>query len=698
MTLEGTVARVKFHSADNGYSILDVYAGKAFPDTIVGYIPQIKEGDKLKAEGDWTTHPKFGAQFKASYIEVAAPNTEAGIVAFLTTMVKGIGETRAKMIVKKFGKETIKIIDSTPGMLREIPGIGETRLNAIVESWQASREMRNTMVYLQGFGVTPGFAVKIWKFYKEKTKEVLREDPYKITDIWGIGFKIADKIAMQMGMPVDSPARAKAGVLYALNNAAETEGHVFLKSNELRKKVLELLAVEDIDIEPHIHVLAKEEKIVVEGEAIYHPFYWEAEAGAATNIKRIMESRKDPIKIRAEAFISKYEKENNITFSEEQTQAITMMTSNTGAISVTGLPGTGKTSVCKALMSLFEAENLTYSLCAPTGKAAERLSQVTGREAKTVHRLLGSRGDFFEYNRKNTLKTDVVLCDETSMVDMVLFWRLTEAIASGTRLVLIGDTAQLPSVGAGNVLGDIVASGAVPVIALKKIFRQAEASPIILNAHRINAGEKVAFGGDFTMVDAENDGIPHLLRKAIPELMTQYGEVQVLSPMHKGESGVGRLNEELQNALNPPMGQGQMTRGFLTLRVADRVVQLKNNYDKEVFNGMTGRVADIDTENDKVFVEFSGRIVEYDFDETDELKLSYALTVHKSQGSEFECVVLCLTTSHYIQLNRKLLYTGVTRAKKQLIIIGQKKALYMAINNDMVKTRNSNLANKLCKG
>ncbi len=697
-SIQGQVEKVRYHNSDNGFSILVVASGKVFSDVIVGHVPEIKEGDQIRAEGVWGSHPKFGDQFKANYIEVAPPSDEAGIIAFLSTMVKGIGESKAKLIVKKFGKNTIQILDSHPERLKEIPGIGESRSKDIASSWQANREMREVMIYLQKYGITPGYAVKIWKAYKERTKEVLRENPYIIADeIWGIGFKIADGIAMKLGIPKDSPLRIKAGVLYALNDAAEREGHVFLTNEQLYERAIKLLAIDDsVDINPYIQMLSEDKKIVVEGDAVYNRLFWTAEVSSVNNVKRIMAGAVVPMSVKAGAFIRHYESMNNISFSDDQIRAISMVASDTSGVSViTGLPGTGKTSVCKALVSMFEKTDLSYCLCAPTGKAAERLSDVTEREAKTIHRLLGFRGKFFEYNKDNPLPYNVVLADESSMVDLMLFWMLTDAISTGTRLVLIGDTAQLPSVGAGYVLGDIISSKYVPVVSLKKIFRQAEVSNIILNAHRVNAGEKVEFGGDFEFIGVETKNVPDVLKDIVPKLIDKYGEVCVLSPLHKGDAGVGRINEVLQDTLNPVNGQGCMERGFLKLREGDKVVQLKNNYDKDVFNGMTGMVTSIDSDNSKVYVKFSGKMVEYEYNETDELKLAYSLSVHKSQGSEFECVVLCLTAAHYIQLYRKLLYTGITRAKSKCIIVGEKKAVNMAIKNNMVKKRNTGVVARM---
>ncbi len=699
-TLSGKVERIRYRSDDTGYTVMTVSTGEG-EFTLVCHAIDVKEGDRVRAGGRWVTHKKYGRQFQAAYLEVAPPSDEEGLFAFLTATVKGIGASRARAIIERFGMGAIEVMDNQPERLREVPGIGKSRLRSIMESWEKGRAMREVMIWLQKYGITPGYAVKIWKAYGEKTMETIKENPYRIADdIWGMGFRIADRVALQLGVPRDSPMRVKACILHVLRRAADTEGHVFLFRKEVLKRVGEYIREDGIDPDGCLGVLSREKRVVMEpaeaGLAVYHAMYFKMEENAAQRIFEISTGVKKDLGTDVDKFLLSYARKKNTRLSKEQEDALRHAAGKAGLLVITGLPGTGKTSVCKALLDLYEEAGLEFLLSAPTGRAAERLGEATGRPAKTIHRLLGYNGTVFEHNRDNPLKCGALLVDESSMVDIALFGSLLEAVRPGTRLVLIGDTAQLPSVGPGNVLRDVISSGCATVITLKTIFRQAASSPIVLGAHKINEGKVPEFSEDFAFQETAQEDIPARLRTLVPELMKRYGDVQVLCPMNKGTVGIGNINKVLQEAVNPrSLGKDEMTRGFLRLRTGDRIIQLKNNYKKDVYNGTIGHVAAIDRKDEKVTIVFNGKSVEYDFDELDEIRLAYCISIHKSQGSEFRCVVLCLVNAHYIMLRRKLIYTAVTRARERCVIMGEKRALQMAIRNVNEAPRNTMLAKRV---
>ena len=700
-TITGKVERIRYHSDETGYTVLTLSRGDT-EHTLVCHAIDINEGDSIRATGQWVRHRKYGRQFQASYLEVSPPSDEEGLHAFLTATVKGIGDAKARAIIERFGMETIDIMDNHPERLLEVPGIGKARLDAIVESWEKGRAMRDVMIWLQKYGITPGYAVKIWKAYGDKTMETIKENPYRIADeIWGIGFKIADRVALQLGVPKDSPLRVKACVLHVLRRAAETEGHVFLFEDDVLRRVNEYMGEDSIDTAGCLGVLEKEKRIVVEGaeggKAVYHALYFRLEDKAARRIFEISTGVKEALHVDIAEFIGRYAREKKTHLSAEQEEALRHAAGRAGLLVITGLPGTGKTSVCRAILDLYDEAGLEYLLSAPTGRAAERLGEATGRPAKTIHRLLGYNGTTFEHSGENPIECDALLVDESSMVDIALFASLLEAIERGTRVVLIGDTAQLPSVGPGNVLHDVIASGCATVVTLKEIFRQAASSPIVLGAHRINEGKTPEFGQDFTFEELDQEAIGPRLRSLVPMLMERYeNDVQVLCPMNRGVIGIDSLNKVLQEALNPAaIDKTEVQRGGQTFRTGDRIIQLKNNYNKDVYNGTIGHVLGIDRKDEKLFALFHGRTIEYDFDELDEIRLAYAISIHKSQGSEFRCVVLCLVNAHYIMLRRRLIYTAVTRARERCVILGDRRALQMAIRNVNEATRNTMLAERV---
>jgi len=699
-TLSGKVERIRYRNNETGYTVISIRSAKG-EHTLVCHAIDVKEGDSIRAGGQWVTHRKYGRQFHSTYLEVAPPSDEEGLLAFLTATVRGIGASRARAIVERFGMKAIDIMDNEPERLREVPGIGKARLRSIIESWEKGRAMREVMIWLQKYGITPGYAVKIWKAYGEKTMETIQENPFRIADeIWGMGFKIADRVALQLGVPKDSPMRVKACILYVLKTAADTEGHVFLFEGELLRRVREYIRDHSIDAAGCLGVLCREKKAVVETmgaeKAVFHAMYSRLEDNAARLIFELSTGVKKRLDLDTEEFIREYDRKMNTRLSPEQEEALRHAGGKAGLLVITGLPGTGKTSVCKAILDLYDRGGMEYRLCAPTGRAAERLGEATGRTAKTIHRLLGYNGTAIEHGKRNRLECDAILVDESSMVDIGLFNSLLEAVRKGTRIVLIGDTAQLPSVGPGNVLCDVIASGCATVVRLKTIFRQAASSPIVLGAHRINAGELPEFRGDFTFEESAQERLTERLRCLMPGLVSRYGDVQVLCPMNKGAVGIGNINRVLQDTLNPRgADKMEIERGFLRLRTGDRIIQLKNNYNKDVYNGTIGIVRDIDKKDEKLHADFDGKAVEYDFDELDEIRLAYCISIHKSQGSEFRCVVLCLVNSHYIMLRRKLIYTAVTRARERCLILGERRAVSMAVKNVNERPRNTRLAQRV---
>jgi len=719
-TLNGQVKKIRYRNDENGYTIMAVISNLSpSPLTVIGNVIEIREGDSIHVGGKWINHKKYGRQFQSTYIEVAPPSDKKGIIAFLAATVKGIGKARARLIVEKFGKNTISIMDNHPERLKEVSGITERGIKAITESWDEGRTMRETMIWLQKYGVTPGYAVKIWKAYGDKTMHILTENPYRIADeIWGMGFKIADAIALKLGVPKDSPLRIKASILYTLKTVAENDGHLYLKEEVLTEKVTEyvdfqqmnlaLQGADSIDrkvdstynstLHDFFDILAKEKRIVMDHDdddipIIYHTMYHHMEENAAKRIVEISTAVKNKLNVNITEFTDQYCNKKKIALSNEQKEALKYAAGKSGLMAITGLPGTGKTSVCKAILDLYDKAKLNYFLTAPTGRASERLSEVTGRPAMTIHRLLGWKGITFDRNKDNPLECDAILIDESSMMDIMLFNSLLEAIKKGTRLILIGDIAQLPSVGPGDVLKDVIRSGGATIIKLKKIFRQAETSPIVANAHRINEGLPPLPEEKFQIIKAEQETIASELIKIVPALVQHYGDVQVLCPMNKGSAGVHNINTTLQAILNPPSYEKtEMERGFLKLRTGDRIIQLKNNYKKDVYNGSIGHITAIDSKEETIHADFNGKAVEYDFDELEEIRLAYCISIHKSQGSEFKCVILCMVNAHYIMLRRKLLYTAVTRAREECLLIGNKKAIHMAVRNINEVERNTRLA------
>ncbi len=708
-TLEGLVERITFFNPENGYTVLRLQpAGRpARPDdllTVVGNLPEVSPGERLRLHGDWTTHPTYGRQFRAERCEQLLPATVEGIRRYLGSgLIKGIGPRTASKIVDEFGAETMYVIDQEPHRLREVHDIGPKRYAIITEAWQAQKAIKEVMVFLQGHGVTTGLAVKIYKQYGDAAIATVRGDPYRLArDIWGIGFKTADKIAMALGLPADSPSRQEAGLAYALSELSN-EGHTFAPQPVLLEKAAELLNLPEEGLAPALDRLETDRRIRREQvealEAVYLTPFYQAETGVARRLRTLLATLGRPLQ-------SLFVPERDLGLSDEQMGAVHTALSNKVSI-LTGGPGTGKTTTVQALIAALERAGCTYALASPTGRAAKRLAEATGRPAATIHRLLGFSPDgTFAYEEGETLKVDMLVVDEASMLDLLLANNLLKALDPSAHLLLVGDVDQLPSVGAGNVLRDLIESGAVPVTRLSHIFRQAEGSPIVRNAHRIIHGEMPQFpkeGSDFFIFTQDDparaaDWVVDVVANRIPARfgLDPVRDVQVLSPMHRGETGVRALNERLQAALNPPGdSKAEKAVGGRVFRQGDRVMQLRNDYHKEVFNGDIGWVREVDLEMQALAVDFDGETVFYDWSEADELTHAFAASVHKAQGSEYPAVVLALLPQHYMLLQRNLLYTAVTRARQLCVIVGNRKAIAMAVKNAKVGKRWSGLRARL---
>lgn len=710
--LRGIVDRITFQNEENGYTVarLQVEGSTAYNNrlaTIVGEMLSINPGETVVLEGEWTTHKQYGAQFKIESYQTVHPSTVEGMRRYLGSgLIKGIGPVTAKRIVDHFGKEALDVIESDPERLVEVEGLGAKRAKWIIKAWEDQREIHNVMLFLQSHEVGTGYAVKIWKRYGHEAVELIQENPYRLSvDVWGIGFLTADRIAQKMGIPAHSDRRIQAGLLHVLNEAADKEGHAFLPEDALIESCAEALDVPIDAIAPCVAQLLSEESIVVDDERVYLPHLYYAEQGVATRCYQLSQVQRIELgNIPAE--IKAIEQRDGVTFAPRQKLALEKALSH-NLLVLTGGPGTGKTTTIKGLIALLEARNKKIALAAPTGRAAKRMSEATGHEAKTIHRLLKFSPSemVFEKNFDNPLEIEALIVDEISMVDTVLMNSLLRAVPISASVVLVGDVDQLPSVGAGNVLKDVIASGIVEVVELNEIFRQAQTSRIITNAHAINCGEMPYVQNDrdadfFFLEVSEPDQVVEtvcgLCAARLPRTyrLDSIEDIQVLVPMYRGETGANNLNRVLQDELNPK-GQ-EMTRGGIRYRVGDKVMQVRNNYDRDVFNGDIGRVQGI--EDDILRVRFQDRIIEYEFSELDELVLAYAMSVHKSQGAEFRAVVMPLTTQHYMMLQRNLLYTAITRARELVVLVGTKQALGMAVRNNRVAERHTTLSQRIRAG
>ncbi|MEW6423601.1 MAG: ATP-dependent RecD-like DNA helicase [Bacillota bacterium] len=710
--LEGILERIVYFSEEHNYTVAKLRVkGEKELITVVGNLLAVHPGETLKLQGKWVNNRKFGRQFKVESCLPVLPATLTGIEKYLGSgLIKGIGPAMARRLTKKFGLKTLEVIENEPEKLAEVEGIGPVRSERIKKAWEGQKEIKEVILFLQSHGVSTAYAVKIYKAYGNNAIALLRENPYRLAmDIAGIGFKTADRIAQNLGVKPNSPLRAQAGILYLLWEATE-EGHVFLPRAELLERGSGTLQIEQSYLEEALLALEREEKVVEEegeqGEKeVYLKPLWTAEEKIAQRLHRLFRAPKPPLAIDTEKAIAWVQSTGGITLAEKQKEAIRKVVEQKVLV-ITGGPGTGKTTLVKSILQIMEMKGQRIVLASPTGRAAKRLSEVTGREAKTIHRLLEykPREGEFARNEENPLAADLVIVDETSMVDVLLLNHLLKAVPPQATLVLVGDVDQLPSVGAGNVLKDVINSGTVAVITLTEIFRQARQSMIVVNAHRVNRGEfpllKNDRGLDFYFIEKEDpeetlQTVKELCARRIPKGFGFHpvNDIQVLSPLRKGSAGVERLNTELQALLNP---RGlEVARGGRLFRLGDKVMQIKNNYEKEVFNGDIGRIAHVDLEEQEILVQFEDRRVSYDYSDLDELTLAYAVSVHKSQGSEYPVVVLPLLKQHFVMLQRNLLYTAITRAKKLLVIVGDKKALAMAARNARPQARYTGLQRRL---
>lgn len=698
------VERITYQNPENGYSIMKVKV-KDYSDlvTLVGNLLEVPVGSVLLCEGDWKVDKRYGSQFVVQTWEEVMPATLYGMEKYLGSgLVKGIGPKYARAIVSKFGLETIDVIETDIERLYEVPGIGKKRVEKIRESWEKQKDIKNVMLFLQGYGVSTAFAAKIYKQYGKDSIETVKANPYRLADdIWGIGFKTADGIASKMGYLKNDLRRCKSGINYTLS-ALSDEGHVYAEQEQLVKSAISLLEADEQSIRQALAEMVEGEELKTDGEAIYLPPFYYAEIGTTNRLLSLLgdSQAKDSGK---ECDIEEISSKTGIQYDQVQIDAIREAVASKVMV-LTGGPGTGKTTTTQGIIAALKGLGLTILLAAPTGRAAKRMSEATGMEAKTIHRLLEfNPQDGYKRNDENPLEGDALIVDECSMIDIILMNNLMKAIPVHMRLIMVGDIDQLPSVGAGNVLRDVIDSGKIPVIRLTRIFRQAQSSRIVMSAHAINQGQfpDISNGKqtDFFFMPEED---PEVVAQKIVELVHHrlpkaYGQpvsnIQVLTPMQKGVIGSSTLNIALQAALNP--SQAGLNRGGYSFRAGDRVMQLKNDYDKDVFNGDLGYVASINTEDRTLEVDFDGRMVEYDVTELDELSLAYATTIHKSQGSEYPIVVMPVMMTHYVMLQRNLIYTGITRAKKICVLIGSKKALSYAIRNMTVLKRNTRLKERL---
>lgn len=696
------VERITYQNPENGYTVLKVRV-KGYDDLIpvVGNLLDANVGSVLLVDGNWKVDAKFGRQFLAEKWEETMPATLYGIEKYLGSgLIKGVGPRFAKRIVSRFGTDTIEIIETDPERLLEVPGIGKKRVTMIQESWERQKEVKNIMLFLQSQNVSTAFAAKIYKTYGNDSISVVKENPFRLADdIWGIGFKTADTIAEKLGFAKDGFARCRSGIMYTLNELAN-DGHVYAERDQLLKKAVSLLDVEEPPIATALEKMISAEDLKVDGEAIYLPPFYFSEIGVA---KRLSLLAAGDISTGANVDIEALEHQAGIRYDEIQKQAIATAVSSKVMV-LTGGPGTGKSTTTNGIISALAMQGLEVVLAAPTGRAAKRLTEVTGREAKTIHRLLECKPpEGYQRDEENPIEGDVLIVDEASMIDIVLMNALLKAMPSQMRLILVGDIDQLPSVGAGNVLRDIIDCGCFPVVRLTRIFRQAQSSRIIMNAHRINKGQypdlRNSRNSDFFFIEDENpehvaETIVDLVKRRLPKAYRiPPSEIQVLTPMQRGVIGAGNLNISLQEALNP--GEVCLRRGGIAFRQNDRVMQIKNNYDKEVFNGDIGVIVHVDLENRELTVRFDDRDVTYDATELDELVLAYATTIHKAQGSEHPVIVMPVLMTHFVMLQRNLIYTGITRAKKLLVLIGTYKAVGYAVRNVTVTKRNTKLKERL---
>ena len=722
--IRGTITETLFRNEENGYTVLQIRAGRENVG-VVGVMPEIAAGEQAVFQGEWVMHPQYGKQFKAAQCEILKPSTLLGVERYLSSgLIRGVGPATAKLIVQEFGVKALDIISEQPHRLTEIAGIGTKRAAQIADSFREQYAVRQAMVFLQSYGVSPALAVKISKVYGDRVKEIILANPYRLVeDVDGVGFLTADRIALSMGIATESEGRLRAGLIYALQEAAVSSGHTYLPLSELMQRAGQLLRVEKSLLETHISALLLSRKlrshIMEDGtEGIFLPQMWQAETEIARRLHEQLGAAQVVMRATVAAQITAYENANGISFSPTQRQAISMAVQE-GLLVITGGPGTGKTTIINCILSLLDSESVC--LAAPTGRAAKRMSEATGKEASTLHRLLEYGGDEGEFIRdeENPLDCTCLIVDEMSMVDVFLMRALLRALPVGARLILVGDADQLPSVGAGNVLGDILQSSVIPSVRLTEIFRQAESSLIVRNAHAINHGEMPQVnlkGSNFFLerkpyAESAAQTIVELCKTRLPNFLNSgdpIRQIQVLAPTKKGACGVNALNCMLQAALNPPSPEKEeIAYGDGVFRTGDKVMHIKNNYNLEwedekghegqgVFNGDMGTVLLVDNDDKTLSVLFDdGRMAEYEYGMLEELELAYCLSVHKSQGSEFRAVVMPAVGGPPMLLTRNLFYTALTRARELVVLVGREDAIAAMVNNNHIARRYTGLCQRL---
>ncbi len=709
-SLDAVVERVVFESEESGWGVLRVRRPDSITSTAVGRLFGLRPGERVRFAGAWVEDRKYGKQFRvASYLSLL-PATLEGIRRYLGSgLVPGIGPVMAERLVEAFGLDTLEVIENDPDRLGQVRGIGPKRSRQIRQAWREQRAVRDAMVFLQGHGLSAAHAIRVCRAYGEAAVQVVRGNPFRLAeDVFGIGFSTADRIASSLGVPVDAPQRAQAGLLFVLGQASD-QGHVYLPRNRLLELARELLSVDEKLLATAADQLIASEALVAAGSdseaPVYLPELHAAEVGVAHRLRELGLAPIAGPPIDVERALAWVESRQRLALAEFQRQAVRQAIRDKVHV-ITGGPGTGKTTLVRSLTRIFGKKGLRLSLCAPTGRAAKRLAEATGEEARTIHRLLeyDPRRGGFQRTADTPLDSDVIIVDETSMVDTSLAYHLLQAVPDGARLILVGDVDQLASVGPGKVLEELIRSDRLPVTRLTEIFRQAEESRIVLNAHRIHRGEmpelpREGRDSDFFFFHRQEpeevlDTLVHLVTERVPRgfAIDPLTDLQVLSPMRRGLLGADQLNVELQRRLNPA---GRGAEGLRRLRDGDRVMQIRNNYELEVFNGDIGRVTRLAERDRELEVTFDGRAVTYRFDDQDELALAYACSVHKAQGSEYPCVVMPVHTQHYVMLQRNLLYTAVTRASRLLILVGDRRALGVAVRNDRQQQRHTRLGELL---
>ena len=720
--LTGQLDRIVYQNPDSLYTVLRLKLdGSADPVTVVGQLSGCNPGETLKLSGVWETHPKYGRQFKAESCSVQLPADVGDIERYLASgVIKGLGPEMARRMIQRFGKATLATLEHNPESLKAVPGIGPKRLETIKKAWEDQRDVREGLIFLQGQGIGPSHSARILKQYGQEAIRLVRENPYRLSaDIAGIGFITADNIARKIGVSQDALIRAEAGLIHVLEKMSD-DGHVYGRLEDVMNQARDLLAVDTPILEDALQNLRKAKRVAIEDlekdhpdgraahQAVYLKAFYAAETGLAHRIKAFFSVPVSRLALKDEEIKKVVHRKLAVLLSQEQWHALQTTFSSKLSV-VTGGPGTGKTTLIQAILAVFERAERKVRLCAPTGRAAKRLSEVTGTRTETIHRMLSY--DFktgnFQKNEQNPLNTDLVIADEASMIDLFLMYHLMKAIPAAATLILVGDINQLPAVGPGNVLRDLIHSGQTPTVYLTEIFRQASESLIIVNAHRINQGlfPKLVKPGtdglsDFYFIEQDDPekvvaSVTELCCKRIPDRfhLDPFSQIQVLTPMHKGIVGTTNLNRVLQEALNP--SRKSINRMGFAFKEGDKVMQVKNNYIKEVFNGDIGTIGEIDLQSASMTVLFENVAVNYEASELDELILAYAVSVHKSQGSEYGAVVMPVMLQHFVLLQKNLIYTGITRAKKLVVMIGNKKALGIAIRNDTPQHRLTRLSYRL---